>query len=589
MSHQLLLERVQQSLTSNNHNYRKTLHHFASNGDVEAVQSLLVSSNTPGTNTPTMDIDIHSPRTRTTALHAALIQNQQGFIIPYLISQGADVNLFNIKGFNPMILAVKHCRNGTQALETLIENGGDYKKRFEKGRFAGLTLLDLAIQWKNDEAGKVLRKYGCVENQYMNAGDDDGIQNEQYCQFINSENSPGNNHTTMKSSSIDNKTIKHNAKNSANSKKAMCPFCRCNVKYPTRMHFLKLNQEQAEKEYYHLLKAQQQQQQQQQQHPEKPSPHDKKHISIKTKKGSEIYIRRKYLDQFMTHNSGESYKELCKIEYHGVGNMGKLRKEISESYSILHAIQTCWRKIQIQQKGIHHYGNSNVNNDEGDDEKLNFKNVFIIDLCSGKSMTAALCSVLFPKEYNNKVLAVDKLPSHMVPHYDVQEEYKKGGGVKGMKMKDSCITYLSRDIMTDTFYNELEEEIKYHTSRMEYGKQQQQHQQQQCRTVVLVGMHLCGKLSERAIEFFNKIQDIQAIVLSPCCLPKLRKGKDDTFMTSKESDEDKYMDWSNHLKALINIRMSGDYELDDQIDSYFDHEMHSTKNSIITATRRISS
>ena len=94
-------------------------------------------------------------------------------------------------------------------------------------------------------------------------------------------------------------------------------------------------------------------------------------------------------------------------------------------------------------------------------------------------------------------------------------------------------------------------------------------------------MHLCGNLSERAIEFFRKIPSIQAIVLSPCCLPKMRKGKE-MFDTSNLDDGDSYMKWSNHLKVMIEKSLP---DSTIPVKTYRDNEMHSTKNSIITTIR----
>ena len=548
----VLLERVQHSLQSTKNDYRKTLHHFASNGDSEAVSSLLEHH-------PQINIDIHSS-SRNTALHAALIQNQQGLIIDYLIQKGANVNAYNLKGFNPIVLAIKHCRNGTQALEKLIEAGASLQ-RFEKGRFVGLTLIDLAKQFRNQEVLPVLKQFGCSDDDNDDSKKTDlvqskeGTKNEEeksdvtgmmYCQYITNENM-----TKSKKSTSSNKK----------NRKEICPICNCSVKFPTRMSFLQFNQEQAEKEYYDKLQQLQKLGNQNNTlTPQSLSSSSK--ISVKTNKGSEIYIKRKYLDQFINHNNGEAYKQLCTIEYHGVGNMHKQRKEISESYSILHAVQECW--MTLKNNGLQNDDTNTTTtttNTTTTRDEINFKNVYLVDLCSGKSMTAALCAALFTKEHNNQVLAVDKLPSQMVPHY----------------FHEGNITYLSRDIMTEIFYKELEEAIQRQT-------------QNEGRTVILVGMHLCGILSERAIEFFKRIEDIQGIILSPCCFPKLRKRQDGKyeFISNNSLDDDgKYMLWSKHLKTQIQHCMPNSAM--DHIKSYNDDEIHSTKNSIIIASRSLAS
>ncbi len=449
---------------------------------------------------PEVDIDIHSPKTKTTALHAALIQNQQGFIIDYLISKGADVNAFNNKGFNPVTLAIRHCRPGTQALEKLINSGASLDM-FQKGRFIGLTLSDIAVQWNNRDAESFLKRH-----------------HEDIS-------------TIEKKASINSNDVAKNVKKA--QEKSLCPVCHCKVKFPTRMSFLIFNQEQAEKEYDKLMLKQRQ--------IRGGNLLGTDDADEEKNATSAVYVSRKYLDQFISHDDGESYRMLCNIEYHGVSNMHKLRKEISESYSILHVVEKCWIQLKKCKSPLK------------TKRQFCFENIFLIDLCSGKSLTAALCDVLFPAHKDrcgNRVLAVDKLAPHMVPHF----------------LNNGIAKYLSRDIMSESFFKELEHEV--------YCQSQQER-----RTVVLVGMHLCGNLSERAIEFFQKIPLIEAIILSPCCLPKLRNGKN-SFTTDSVGDDKIYMDWSNHLKSKMqSVCRNSEVEMCKDLD------MHSTKNAIISTIR----
>lgn len=112
------------------------------------------------------------------------------------------------------------------------------------------------------------------------------------------------------------------------------------------------------------------------------------------------------------------------------------------------------------------------------------------------------------------------------------------------------------------------------------------------RTPILVGMHLCGVLSERAVEFFERIPSIRGIVLSPCCLPKkheqkkgrtkFTKGKVEyEFLGSnKESGElYNYFKWSHYLKE----KMSG---VTQHVTSFTDEEMHTEKNAIVVGLRK---
>jgi hypothetical protein len=98
---------------------------------------------------------------------------------------------------------------------------------------------------------------------------------------------------------------------------------------------------------------------------------------------------------------------------------------------------------------------------------------------------------------------------------------------------------------------------------------------------VLVGMHLCGILSERAISLFTSISSIKALVLSPCCLPKLRKGVSGFDEFEKNQDDDVYVSWCKYLKHKIKVGLL-DTKDEIEVRCYFDPHVHSIKNAIIT-------
>ena len=39
---------------------------------------------------------------------------------------------------------------------------------------------------------------------------------------------------------------------------------------------------------------------------------------------------------------------------------------------------------------------------------------------------------------------------------------------------------------------------------------------------VLIGSHLCGRLSVQAVDLFAAIGQVSGLVISPCCWPRLR-------------------------------------------------------------------
>ena len=66
----------------------------------------------------------------------------------------------------------------------------------------------------------------------------------------------------------------------------------------------------------------------------------------------------------------DRYERLCGIECHAVENM-RLRKEISESYGVLHAVQECRARLGVGEA-------------HPQDDNVNLEDTFLIDLCSGK-------------------------------------------------------------------------------------------------------------------------------------------------------------------------------------------------------------
>lgn len=238
---------------------------------------------------------------------------------------------------------------------------------------------------------------------------------------------------------------------------------------------------------------------------------------------------------------------MCGIEYHELPH-ARMRKEISESYGVLHAVQECCARLGVGG------GETDPKN------SIRLENVFVIDLCSGKGTTAALCGALDRPGSNSAFLAVDRLLPHAVPHF-----------LNGDKVR-----YLCRDVMAEGMFDELGDIVREQTG--------------EGRTCILVGMHLCGLLSERAVDFFDRIREVRGLVLSPCCLPRRHEQRMIGFEKVKPGDGEgtaelfNYFRWSEHLQR----RLEGCYEGGDATENvrmYKDHEMHTEKNAIIVGVR----
>merc|ERR1712060_654375 len=74
----------------------------------------------------------------------------------------------------------------------------------------------------------------------------------------------------------------------------------------------------------------------------------------------------------------------------------------------------------------------------------------------------------------------------------------EGGGCHA----HGVVRYEQLDVLGETFVPELQRLV------LDAG-----------RPAVLLGMHLCGFLSLRAVEAFQRIVELQCVILSPCCLP----------------------------------------------------------------------
>jgi len=173
----------------------------------------------------------------------------------------------------------------------------------------------------------------------------------------------------------------------------------------------------------------------------------------------------------------------------------------------------------------------------------------VVDLCSGKSMTTSLLAVNHPGVV---VTAIDRLASRFVPHYAAAGKLS--------------VTYHEMDVLADGFVEKVAEMVEV------VG-----------RPTVVMGMHLCGKLSERAIETFHRIPLARVCVLSPCCLPH----RDDAppalaplyrSRTSFTVDAEQYAAWGRHLEEKLR-------QLGAEVEAGPVEDMLSIKNTVICARK----
>ena len=446
-------------------------------------------------------------RGRNTALHIALDHNQDGPLLTYLIDNGADVNVMNGRGYAPLALAIVRSatkakkENSTIAVRKLIDAGATWNAKYESGIFIDRTPLTVALEFGHESVIDLLarltanaeeaeveaeaaQKTTTVDTERTNYIEENNLHRE-----LPAVSTP----ITEKESSS-----KKLALPPVTPKKgyAICPICNIQVKYPTAMSRILDDQLSIEKRLYNngdfLLTA------------------------GGKKRGQRKYITRRYMDELVSQSYGLPYAQLCNIEYHQFENM-RLRKEISESFGILHAVLDCCVQLGIivdpttttttTTTDITITDNDNIDNDNNNSNDecngrsynsngiVNFDNICLIDLCSGKGITTALCDALNQgrcqavgeeninskkkkknnNNNNNYFLAIDKMLSHTIPQFlqNQQQHSTTTNNNNNNNNNNHCddnidhnvrttttttiggssVKYLCRDVMADKFFS----------------------------------------------------------------------------------------------------------------------------------------
>ena len=194
----------------------------------------------------------------------------------------------------------------------------------------------------------------------------------------------------------------------------------------------------------------------------------------------------------------------------------------------------------------------------------------LIDVCSGKGITALMAAHLLP---NAKVVMVDSDEQMRLDHLN-------------SLLISGSVEFYRLDIFTDNFFNLLESKNK----------------QFQNRRIMLLGTHLCGALSPRLISLFDQLRFIDYLVLVPCCLKgwlgktvkarALELRKETSSAISEDTEGNKKVGKGNNndkvkwnYKVLCNelVNMFGNEGTTTAI--VYDEESLSPKNGYITSGR----
>jgi hypothetical protein len=224
----------------------------------------------------------------------------------------------------------------------------------------------------------------------------------------------------------------------------------------------------------------------------------------------------RYVSSFLRSDGLRQMRSHPHHHYHSLLETRQLRKEVSESWAVLAAVHELLSEL-----------------------RLDPSEVVLFDLCSGKGLTAVCLALEFPR---TNVVAVDIISDKCLPH----------------TVDLTNLRYAEADLFTCAPLLQAELTAKRQAGG-KAGLEQSQAQRQQGLTGILVGSHLCGRLSVQAVELFQTLPEVAALVLSPCCWPR-RKDYNRTddelaqlagLMWLKATSPDTYTTWGQHLWRLL--------------------------------------
>ena len=173
----------------------------------------------------------------------------------------------------------------------------------------------------------------------------------------------------------------------------------------------------------------------------------------------------------------------------------------------------------------------------------------VVDLCCGKSLTCALAASQLDEL---AISAVDRVGPEGLPHY----------AWAGMLN----VQYLQQDLFAQNYTDVLSHRIS-----------------QVSRPAAIIGIHLCGRLSERAIELFEGVEDVRVCIIVPCCLPHLRQAPACLKHLYRKSvaDEKQYAAWAEYLQGRLADVSGATVEMTTA------PHMKSTKRTMIAAVKKL--
>lgn len=221
------------------------------------------------------------------------------------------------------------------------------------------------------------------------------------------------------------------------------------------------------------------------------------------------------------------------------GNTIRILKEFCESVPVIDSVRRSLSALESEEKiGIFQGGK-----------------VTILDLCSGFGFLSMFLSEMLPADRVNRIILVDIQWSRKVLEKDIEYgrelEKKKLGLVDveevisaasqtaeeqvvegGSEVQDDKGKYISADHITGLFYETWP--IPLVASKQNLKSSSTLRSMQKVvidralreGDLMILGIHLCGTLSMRAIDMFNRNANrVRFFALKPCCLPGIVHAK----------------------------------------------------------------
>ena len=227
--------------------------------------------------------------------------------------------------------------------------------------------------------------------------------------------------------------------------------------------------------------------------------------------------------------------------YDNLRKFTNIKKEVTEASAAIAQIRRCIARLRLEEEEDVVYGeddsdNDNYNDNDNDNDSAaaddssarrvkrfhDGEGLSLVDLCSGKGFLSTMLAWEFPKASIHMCDFDDSLElSHLSSLPNVQYHHQ------------------------DLFSKDAEDTVAAAVSGGGGGGDNN--------ACIIIGVHLCGELSKRAIQLW-RTTGAAAIVLSPCCLPRRRRHDAFGFHIKDQAKRLKvpsYQVWCTLLYGLL--------------------------------------